>query len=130
MSDLKRCIVLLALLAGCGAAIEPVTCPQWEDLRLWQITGSAHALEFDNCHRATTARLRGPGEIQALRDATGTLGAQVHADCTGYVLYLGTVPFHGRAGELYTSAALLSPASARLTVPASCWASLRLDFTP
>jgi hypothetical protein len=114
-------------LAGCGAEVQPVECPGWEDLRAWRLTGTPHTLEHDRCG-ATTARLRGPGEIQARRDAGGTLGAQVIADCAGYVLFLGDVPFRGRVGELYTSATLPSPASVQLTVPASCWASLRLDF--
>lgn len=130
MSKAFALCLCLCLLLGCGAEVQPVVCPEWQDLRLWQITGSAHALEFDNCHRATTARLRGPGEIQATRDAAGTLGALVTADCPGYVLYLGTVPFRGRVGELFTSATLPSPAAVRLTVPASCWASIRLDFKP
>lgn len=127
----KRVILLVALaLSACGAATQPVTCPEFQDLRLWQVTGSAHTFERDNCGRYTKAQLRGPGEIQALREVGGTLGALVTADCPGYVLYLGTVPFPGRVGELFTSATLPSPAAARLTVPASCWASLRLDFKP
>ena len=128
----KVALVALAALAlsACGAGMPPVTCPEFEDLRLWQVTGSPHTFERDNCGRDTKAHLRGPGEIQALRDVAGTLGALVTADCPGYVLYLGTVPFRGRVGELFTSATMPSPATVRLTVPASCWVSLRLDFKP
>lgn len=129
MSKLVLLLVALALSA-CGAATQPVTCPEFQDLRLWQVTGSPHTFERDNCGRDTKAHLRGPGEIQALREEGGTLGALVNADCPGYVLYLGLVPFRGRVGELFTSATLPAPASMRLTVPSGCRASLRLDFKP
>ena len=130
MSNTRALAAAAAVLCACGATTEPVTCPEWQDLRLWQVTGTPHTFERDNCGRDTKAHLRGPGEIQALREVGGTLGALVTADCPGYVLYLGTVPFRGRVGELFTSATLPSPAAVRLTVPASCWASIRLDFKP
>lgn len=121
-------VLLCGLLLACGAEVQPVVCPAWSDFRDWTLQGSPVALHPDACGRYTTANFRGHGEVRLYRDQGGIVGAQVLSDCADYVLQIGDVPFHGRVGELYTSAAVRAPAMVRLALPDSCWVSLRLDF--